>query len=51
MIEEHEKNHDENNVRDFIDAFIQEKRKGKDPSFTVLKILQIFKIFEIYHYM
>ena len=35
IVEEHERSFDENNIRDFIDAFILEKKKGKDSSFTV----------------
>ena len=35
IVEEHEKTFDENNIRDFIDAFIVEKRKEKDGSFKV----------------
>ena len=35
IIEEHEKTYDENNIRDFIDAFLQEKKKGTDSTFTV----------------
>ena len=37
IIDEHEKSFNENSIRDFIDAFIQEKRKGKDPSFNVMQ--------------
>ena len=52
IVEEHEKTFDENNLRDFIDAFIVEKRKGKDDSFkviatavvTVTIVLQIYSI-------
>ena len=35
IAKEHEETFDENNLRDFIDAFILEKRKGTDPYFTV----------------
>ena len=35
IVNEHEKSYDENNIRDFIDAFIFEKRKEKDSTFTV----------------
>jgi len=35
FVEEHEKTFDENNTRDFIDAFILEKQKGQDHSFKV----------------
>ena len=34
IIQEHEKTFDENSLRDFIDAFIVEKRKGH-PDFSV----------------
>jgi len=35
FVQEHEKTFDENNIRDFIDAFIVEKRKAQDASFKV----------------
>jgi len=35
IIQEHEKSFDENNLRDFIDAFIFEKRKENSSYFTV----------------
>jgi len=35
IIKEHEATFDENSIRDFIDAFIAEKRKGNDPNFSV----------------
>jgi len=35
IIEEHKKTFDDNNLRDFIDAFIAEERKENDNSFTV----------------
>jgi len=38
IVKEHEKTFDENNIRDFIDAFIVEKRKGKDNSFEVITL-------------
>ena len=34
-MKEHENTFDQNNLRDFIDAFIAEKRKDNDSSFTV----------------
>ena len=32
-VKEHEKTFDKDNIRDFIDAFIAEKKKGEDDSF------------------
>jgi len=59
VVQEHEKTFDENNIRDFIDAFIVEKRKSQDASFKVrntnscnvfvlhifTQILQLFKAY------
>nr|XP_018667654.1 cytochrome P450 2J1-like isoform X2 [Ciona intestinalis] len=36
MVEQHRKTFDKNNLRDFIDAFICEGKKGTDESFTIL---------------
>ena len=35
IVQEHEETFDPNCRRDFIDAFLAEKKKGKDESFTV----------------
>ena len=35
IIKEHEESFDENNLRDFVDAFIAEKRKGENSTFSV----------------
>ena len=35
IVNEHEKTFDPENLRDFIDAFIAEKRKGTDKTFEV----------------
>ena len=49
MIEEHQKTFDENNLRDFIDAFIAEQRKGEDSHFSVKLISTYFCYFsELY---
>ena len=37
IMKEHEKTCDEKNLRDFINAFITEKRKGNNSTFTVRK--------------
>ena len=47
MAEEHEKTYDENNMRDFIDAFIQEKRKGNDSYFTARNYYTFLKFLSI----
>ena len=35
IIKEHEESFDENSLRDFVDAFIAEKRKGENSTFSV----------------
>ena len=35
IIKEHEESFGENSLRDFVDAFIAEKRKGEDSTFSV----------------
>ena len=55
-MKEHEKTFDENNLRDFIDSFLLEKKKNTDPSFTVMLehlrfilnfLLTLHKIFQL----
>ena len=43
IVKEHEESFDENNLRDFIDAFIAEKRKGEDSTFSVRKFVINFQ--------
>ena len=43
IVIEHKESFDENNLRDFIDAFIAEKRKGEDSTFSVRKFAINFR--------
>ena len=47
---EHEKSFDDNNLRDFIDVFIAERKERNDCTFTVREILYCLEIMKRWFY-